>query len=175
MIVLEREERAEARGAHIYGCVEGHGSTCDANHPTAPLPDGSAAAAAMQNALARAGIAPASVDYVNAHGTGTVDNDVAEARALRKVFGASLPAVSSTKRFFGHTLGAAGAMEAIVCILALQKQRLPANLGFQRMDDKIGFVPVEHTCDGALRVIVTNSFGFGGNNCSLVICGRGDE
>jgi len=172
MLVLEREEAAVARGARIYGLVAGYGSTCDANHLTAPMPDGSAAANAMRRALEMAGIAPAAVDYVNAHGTGTVTNDLAEARALRAVFGSRPPAVSSTKRFFGHTLGAAGAMEAVVCVLAMQRQRFPANLGFRTMDAEVGFAPVAHTCDGTIRAIVTNSFGFGGNNCSLVICGR---
>jgi len=169
MVVLETEAHARARGARIRAHVAGHGSTCDAYHPTAPRPDGSGALAAMRAALDDAGLNPTDVGYVNAHGTGTVDNDLAEARALIRLFDGHPPPVSSTKRFFGHTLAAAGAIETVVCILALQRQRVPANLGLRRVDPAMGFEPIRHTSDGELSVAMTNSFGFGGNNCVLLI------
>jgi len=171
VLVLEREDHARSRGVPVQGYVAGYGSTCDAYHATAPRPDGSGAVAAMTRALRSAGLEPAAVDYVNAHGTGTLDNDLAEGRALRQLFADRLPAVSSTKRFFGHTLAAAGAIEAIVCILALQHRRVPANLGLRRVDPEIGFAPVAHTQDADLRIALTNSLGFGGSNCSIVLEG----
>jgi len=171
VLVLETEEHAVGRGARVHARILGHASTGDAYHATAPQPDGSGALAAMQGALDAAGLEPGAIDYVNAHGTGTRDNDLAEGRALRALFGAHVPAVSSTKRFFGHTLGAAGAIEAIVCILALERGRVPANLGLRRPDPEIGIVPAEHTREAELRIAMTNSLGFGGSNCTLVIQG----
>ncbi len=106
---------------------------------------------------------------MNAHGTGTIENDLAEGRALAKLFGPRLPPVSSTKRYFGHALAAAGAIEAIVCVLALERQRVPANLGLRRADPQLPFEPVAHTRAAELRIALSNSLGFGGNNCSLVI------
>jgi len=169
IVVLETEAHARARGARIHAYVAGHGSTCDAYHATAPRPDGSRALAAMRSALDDAGMNPTDVDYVNAHGTGTVDNDLAEARALMQLFDGHPPPVSSTKRFFGHTLAAAGAIETVVSILALHRQHVPANLGLRRVDPAMGFEPIGHTSDGELTVAMTNSFGFGGNNCSLLV------
>jgi 3-oxoacyl-(acyl-carrier-protein) synthase len=123
---------------------------------------------AMTRALDAAGLRPGDVQYVNAHGTGTLDNDVTEAKAIVQRFGAELPRVSSTKRFFGHTLAAAGAMEAMVCVMALERQRVPVNLGLRRADPEIGFVPVQETTGAALDAVMSNSMGFGGNNCALV-------
>ena len=116
--------------------------SCDAYHATAPHPQGAGATAAMQSALRRAGLEPAAIDYVNAHGTGTRDNDVAEAIALKTVFHNRVPPFSSTKRIFGHALAASGAMEAVVCVEALRRQELPPNPGFSKCDPAIGLEPV---------------------------------
>jgi 3-oxoacyl-(acyl-carrier-protein) synthase len=168
MLVLETEAHARARGARIHAVVAGYGSTCDAHHASAPAADGSGMLRAMQRALEAAGLTPADVDYINAHGTGTVDNDLAEGRAITALFGDTVPLVSSTKRFFGHTLAAAGAIEAIVSILALKHQRVPPNIGLNEVDPSVGFMPVMRARDAALEGVMSNSLGFGGNNCSLV-------
>jgi len=175
VFVLEKRETAVARGAHILGYIAGAGSTCDAHHATGPVPDGSGILQAMSLALHAAGMSPSDVDYINAHGTGTLDNDVSEAKAIMRLFDGNPPLVSSTKRFFGHTLAAAGAIEAAVCVLALNHQHAPANLGLRRADPEIGFTPVEQMRQAQLRVAMSNSMGFGGVNCSLIICGPQEE
>jgi 3-oxoacyl-(acyl-carrier-protein) synthase len=121
VLVLETLERARARGARARAVLAGCGNSCDAHHVSAPQPEGKGLQEAMRQALEHAQLPPSAVDYVNAHGTGTGDNDPAEARAICAVFGERLPAVSSTKRFFGHTLAAAGAIEAIVSIMAIER------------------------------------------------------
>jgi 3-oxoacyl-(acyl-carrier-protein) synthase len=123
----------------------------------------------MQGALRRAGLDAAKIDYVNAHGTGTRDNDLAESKALKTVFGGSVPAFSSTKRFFGHALAASGAMEAVVCVEALRRQLLPPNPGFAQTDEAIGLQPVTALRAAPLTHVMSNSFGFGGNNAVLII------
>ncbi len=168
VLVLEAEETARKRGATILARLSGWGSSCDAHHPTAPDPDGAGAAAAMRSSLARAGLEPAAIDYVNAHGTGTRDNDVSEARALKSVFGGRVPPTSSTKRFFGHALGASGALEAVVCLEALRRQLMPPNLGFKSLDPAIGIEPVTRIESASLKHVMSNSFGFGGNNGVLI-------
>jgi 3-oxoacyl-(acyl-carrier-protein) synthase len=173
MLVLEREAQARERGARIRAFIAGRGATCDAHHGTAPDPEGAGIYHAMRRALAAAGLAPAEVGYVNAHGTGTIDNDVTESRAIRRLFGGSPPPVSSTKRVFGHTLAAAGAIEAAVCILALERQRIPGNPGLRRVDPEVGFPPVRETRAASLRAALSNSMGFGGNNCALLFA-RGE-
>jgi len=169
VVILESESHARSRGARIRAFVAGCGSTCDAFHTTAPKPDGSGALGAMRRALASAGMSPGDIDYVNAHGTGTVENDAAEALALRALFGDRMPHVSSTKRFFGHTLAAAGAIEAIVCVLAMESGIAPSNLGLRRPDPKLGLVPVAHGAKATLKAAISNSLGFGGANASLVL------
>jgi 3-oxoacyl-(acyl-carrier-protein) synthase len=171
VLVLETEEHARRRGAPILARLTGWGASCDAHHATAPHPEGVGAAAAMQAALQRAGLEPAAIGYVNAHGTGTRDNDLAEVKALRTVFGEQLPPVSSTKRFFGHTLAASGAIEALVCVEALRRQRMPPNLGFQTLDPAIGLEPITTMQPAALTHVMSNSFGFAGNNAVLVFSG----
>jgi len=114
VLILEAEEIARQRGATILARLSGWGASCDAHHVTAPHPEGAGAVAAMDSALRRARLDPRAIDYVNAHGTGTRDNDVAEATALKKLFSEHVPPFSSTKRFFGHTLAASGAIEAVV-------------------------------------------------------------
>jgi 3-oxoacyl-(acyl-carrier-protein) synthase len=174
VLVLEPEASARARQAPILAYLAGRGNTCDAYHATRPAPDGSGIYRAMILALADAGLQPAEVNYVNAHGTGTGDNDLAESRALTRLFGDRPPPISSTKRFFGHTLAAAGAIEAAVCVLALQHQRLPVNLGLTQPDPEIAFQPVTEPVNADLRAVLSNSLGFGGACSSLVIC-RGDS
>ncbi len=168
MLILESEENAQRRGAKILARLTGWGASCDAHHATAPHPEGAGAAAAMQGALRRAGLDGTKIDYVNAHGTGTRDNDLAESKALKTVFGAGVPPFSSTKRFFGHALAASGAMEAVVCIEALRRQLLPPNPGFAQTDPTVGLQPVATLRPAPLTHVMSNSFGFGGNNAVLI-------
>ena len=168
VLVLEAEAPARRRGAKILARLSGWGASCDAHHATAPHPEGAGAAAAMRAALGRAGLESSAIDYVNAHGTGTRDNDLAEAKALKAVFGGRLPPVSSTKRFFGHALAASGAMEAVVCVQALRHQEIPPNPGFATPDPAIGLEPVLRMRPAPLRHVMSNSFGFGGNNAVLI-------
>jgi len=168
MLVIESEESAQKRGATILARLVGWGASCDAHHATAPHPEGAGALAAMQSALRRANLDAAAIDYVNAHGTGTRDNDLAEAKALKKLFGATVPPFSSTKRFFGHALAASGAIEAVLCVEALRRQELPPNPGFATPDAAIGLEPVTALRPSALTNVMSNSLGFGGNNAALI-------
>jgi 3-oxoacyl-(acyl-carrier-protein) synthase len=169
-LLLESEERARKRGARILGYVAGWGCTADAYHITAPHPEGLGAIAAMRAALEDAGLSPKDVDYVNAHGTATPANDRAESFALGTVFGGEVPLTSSTKGATGHTLGAAGAIEAVYCVLALQAGFAPASIGLTEPDPelRVRHVPAGGV-EGPLKVALSNSFGFGGNNTALVI------
>ena len=173
MLVLEAEETARARGARILARLTGWGASCDAWHATAPHPEGRGAFAAMQKALERAGLQPADIDFVCAHGTGTPDNDAMEAKALRRFWGDRLPPVASLKRFFGHTLAASGAIKAVVCVQALLEQHIPANPGFEQPDPALGLEPVRQFQPCNLSHLLSNSFGFGGNNVVLVLS-KGD-
>ena len=123
---------------------------------------------AMQGALRRANLEPSAIGYVNAHGTGTRDNDLAEAIAMKAVFHNRVPPFSSTKRVFGHALAASGAMEAVVCVEALRRQELPPNPGFTKCDPTIGLEPVAENRHAPLNHVMSNSFGFGGNNGVLI-------
>ena len=168
VLVLESEATALARGAGVLARLSGWGASCDASHATAPHPEGDGAFAAMRLALERSGLPPGRVDYVSAHGTGTADNDAVEAKALRRLFGEQVPPFSSVQRFFGHTLAASGAIKAVVCIQALQAQAVPASLGCDTPDPTIGLEPVREFRKQRLEHILSNSFGFGGNNVTLV-------
>jgi len=168
VLVLESEEHAQARGARVRAWLAGRGNTCDAYHVSAPQPEGRGLGQAMRLAIEGAGLAPAAVDYINAHGTGTADNDPAEAKAICALFGEAPPAVSSTKRFFGHTLAAAGAIEAIVAVLALERQAIPPNLGLRTVDPKIPLTPVTELRPAKLDVAMSTSLGFGGNNSAVL-------
>ncbi|HEY3861694.1 MAG TPA: beta-ketoacyl-[acyl-carrier-protein] synthase family protein [Verrucomicrobiae bacterium] len=168
VLVLESEEFARRRGAAILARLGGWGASCDAYHATAPHPEGAGAADAMRAALGRAGLEPGAIDYINAHGTGTRDNDLAEAKALKTVFGPGVPPVSSTKGFFGHALAASGAIEAVVCVQALRFQEIPPNPGFAKVDPAIGLEPRTEWRPARLRHVLSNSFGFGGNNAALI-------
>lgn len=172
VLLLEEWGRAQSRGAPIYAELLGYGLTNDAHHMTAPRPDGAQAARAMRLALVDAGIAPGLIGYVNAHGSSTPLNDTTETRAIKDVFGddAARLAVSSTKGYYGHALGASGAIEAAICSLALAREWLPPNLNLRTPDP---------TCDlsyldgvgqpSAVEYVLSNSFGFGGVNASLVL------
>ncbi|NLE67481.1 MAG: hypothetical protein GX608_08685 [Lentisphaerae bacterium] len=168
-LVLESASSARSRGARIFAFIRGWAATCDAFQPAAPDPEGRGAARAMRNALAAAGLDAGEIDYVNAHGTGTRDNDLAEARAMLAVFQAAVPPFSSTKGFFGHALAASGAIEAAICALALNDGRAPPNPGFKTIDPSIGLAPLTEPMSGPLNHVMTNSFGFGGNNVSLIL------
>jgi 3-oxoacyl-[acyl-carrier-protein] synthase II len=169
VLVLETEAHALARGARVRAWLAGRGNTCDAHHVSAPQPEGRGLREAMRLALADAGLPPAAVDYINAHGTGTRDNDPAEAKAIQSLFGEALPAISSTKRFFGHTLAAAGAIEAIVSVLALERQAVPPTLGLRTADPQIVLAPVAEYRPARLDVAVSTSLGFGGNNSAVLL------
>jgi 3-oxoacyl-[acyl-carrier-protein] synthase II len=168
-LVLEEREAALRRGAPILAEVVGYGSTSDAHHVTAPHPEGDGAAAAMLAACSDAGVAPADVGYVNAHGTSTLPNDRIETLALRRVWAGATPPVSSTKSMTGHTLGAAGALEALACIQAMTAGVLPPTIN---LDDPDPACEADHVANLARHVDVelsmTNSFGFGGHNASLL-------
>jgi len=171
IVVLESLEHATARGARILGEVIGYGASADAFHITAPAPGGEGAMRCMQQALGDAGITPAEVGYINAHGTATQYNDASESEAIRKVFGAHADAlaVSSTKSMTGHTLGAAGGIEAVYTVLALDRRRLPPTINYEEPDPAcdLDYVP-NAARDTDARIALSNSFGFGGANACLV-------
>jgi 3-oxoacyl-[acyl-carrier-protein] synthase II len=167
-VVLEPYDRAASRGARIHGEVLGYGLTCDAHHITAPIDDGSGAVAAIEMALADAGIAAGAIGHVNAHGTSTPQNDAAEAAAIAKVFGAGAVPVTSTKGVTGHLIGAAGAVEAVVALLAAARGVVPPTANHRHTD-----LPVDVVA-GQPRTIevapaVSTSFAFGGHNAALVL------
>ena len=168
-LVLESLEHAQSHGAKILGEVVGYGSNCDAYHITAPDPTGQPAARAMQEAIVEAGITADQVGYINAHGTSTHANDASESLAIRKVFGEnSNVQVSSSKSMTGHLLGAAGAIEAVLTVDALQRQVLPPNVGLTEQDEECDINVVKTaTPDPTLEYAISNSLGFGGHNAVL--------
>ena len=171
ILLLEELEHAKARGARILAEVVGYGATCDAYHMTAPRPDGSGAAKAMEMALADGGAKPEDVDYINAHGTSTPLNDAGETAAVKTVFGdhAYKLAISSTKSMTGHMLGAAGAVEAVFCAMALHDGYLPATINYQVPDPACDLDVVPgHGRSADVRYAMSNSLGFGGHNGSLL-------
>ncbi len=172
VVILEEEERARQRGAPILGVLRGAGLSCDAAHPTAPHADGLGASQALRSALTDANLSADEVEYVNAHGTGTPQNDACEARALHSVFGersAQLP-VSSTKGLLGHLLGAAGAVEAVATVLALNGGFAPPTVGLENPDPECALDLIRGRArDLRFTIAASNSYGFGGNNCSLVL------
>ena len=171
-LVLEEEGFAKARGAHIFGEVAGFGSTADAHHITAPPPGANGAVRAMRIALADAGIGPEQVGYVNAHGTSTPANDAAETTALKTVFGdhARGVPISSTKSMTGHMLGAAGAVEAIICVLAMRDGVLPPTINQEVADPEcdLDYIPNQPR-KADVEYSLSNSMGFGGHNVALVM------
>jgi 3-oxoacyl-[acyl-carrier-protein] synthase II len=173
VLVLEELERAQARGAKIYAEVAGYGLSSDAKHVTEPDPTGENPARAMKNAFADAGTDPAEIDYINAHGTSTPLGDAAETRVIKLALGeenARKTPVSSTKGATGHCLGAAGAVEAIFSTLAIRDGKLPPTINYEVEDPAcdLDYIPNESR-DADVRVTVSNSFGFGGHNASIVL------
>ena len=167
-LVLESEESAQRRGVKAQAMLSGYGNACDAFHQTASSPDGEGAYRAMKEALELAELQPSEIDYINAHGTGTPNNDVSESHAMMRLFGQQVPPISSTKPFTGHTTSASGSIEAVFCILALQHGFLPANLNWsQPMED--GVVPVSQPTKKEIKHVLCNAFGFGGNDSSLLL------
>lgn len=167
-IVLESERSAMARGVNILGVLSGYANTCDAFHQTASSENGEGAYLAMSRAIDMAGLTPGDIDYINAHGTGTPNNDETELAAMFRIWDKNLPRFSSTKAFIGHTTSASGAIEAVICLLALKTGFIPRNLGWK---DPVreGAVPViENIVDADMENIIDNSFGFGGNDSSLI-------
>lgn len=171
VFILESAARAAARGAPILAEVAGYGAVTDCHHLTQPHPQGNAAAASMRAACAEAGIGPSDIDYINAHGTGTPLNDSAEAAAIGAWAGDQAPRipVSSTKAGIGHLLGAAGAVEAAVCLMSLQGQWLPPMTSLQSPDAACRFPLVRRPTEARLDYALTNSFGFGGANATLIL------
>jgi len=169
-LVLEDWDRAVARGATIYAEIAGGASTADAHHITAPAPDGSGAVACMELALADAGITAGDVGHINAHGTSTPLNDLAEARAINKVFGEPGPLVTSTKGVTGHGLGAAGAIEAVAAVLTIHNATIPPTAGYEEPDPEINLRIVHgEPLAWEPSAVLSNSFGFGGHNGCLVL------
>lgn len=169
-LVLEDLEHARKRGANILGEIVGYGATSDAYHITSPDPTGAGAARAMELAIKEAGISPSEISYINAHGTATHANDEGESKAINQVFGSdSNVRVSSTKGMTGHLLGAAGAIEAVLTVAALQKGQLPLNIGCFNQDPKcsVNLVTAENSDASNARYAISNSFGFGGHNAVL--------
>ena len=171
MLVLEEYERAKQRGARIYCELAGFGMSADAHHITAPCEDGEGAARCMVNAMRNGGVNPDEVDYINAHGTSTPLGDIAETIAVKRCFGehAGRLAVSSTKSMTGHLLGAAGGIEAVFSALAMQQQIAPPTINLDSQDPQCDLDYVPNTARKMkIKVALSNSFGFGGTNGSLV-------
>ena len=169
-LVLESEESARKRGAQIFGVLSGCGNACDAFHQTASSEDGEGSYLAMTQAIADAELSPSDIGYVNAHGTGTPNNDASESAALRRVFGEQLPPVSSTKSYTGHTTSASGSIEAVFCLLALKNGFLPYQSEFQNPDEQcITPVSGKKAPQADLRHVMCNAFGFGGNDSSIIL------
>ncbi|MBC1433446.1 beta-ketoacyl-ACP synthase II [Listeria welshimeri] len=171
IVILEEYEHAKARGAKIYAEIVGYGATGDAYHITAPAPNGEGAARAMKMAIDDAGLTPDNVDYINAHGTSTPYNDEYETQAIKTVFGehAKKLAISSTKSMTGHTLGASGGIEAIFALLTIRDNIIAPTIHLKNQDEvcDLDYVPNEAR-DAKVNVVMSNSFGFGGHNATLV-------
>jgi len=170
VLVLEELDHAKKRGAKIYCEIVGYGNTADANHMTAPAPEGEGAARCMQMALRNSGLNPSDITYINAHGTSTPQGDIAETQAIKTVFGehARKLAVSSTKGATGHMLGAAGAVEMAICAKAIETDIAPPTINYQVPDPEcdLDYIP-NTTRQMKVDAVISNSFGFGGHNASI--------
>ena len=172
-LVLESLEHAQARGAKVLGVIRGCGEKSDSFHRTRSNPSGEAIIRAMRNTIADAGLEPSAIGYVNAHGTSTPENDKMETLGLRAVFGDSAPPISSNKSMLGHTLSAAGAIEAVFSLLTIRNQLLPPTINHEEPDPAITLDVVPNTARAAkVTHVLSNSFGFGGQNVCLVISGE---
>ena len=172
VLVLESLEHAEARGAHIYAELAGYGSTSDAHHITTPAPGGAGAIRSMRLALNDAEVNVEDVDYINAHGTGTGPNDQSETEAIKSLFGghAEKLAISSTKSMTGHLMGAAGAIEAIICALAIERDLIPPTINYGEPDPECDLDYVPNVArKQSVNVAMSNSLGFGGHNATIVL------
>jgi len=168
IVILEQEKMARKRGKMPKLFLKGYGLAADAYHLTAPRPDGSGLEQALKQALKEANILPKDVAFVNAHGTATKDNDLVEGKVLARVFGQKIKFLS-TKGFTGHTLGAAGGLEAVFTCLGLRENCVPASIGFENMDEEIGIAPVNQKTEISGNYAISTSLAFGGNNSALVI------
>lgn len=168
-LVIENEADALARGANILGYIGGYANACDAFHQTASSPDGEGAYLAMKGALDMSGLQPSEIDYINAHGTATPNNDASESASVTRLLGVcKLPAVSSTKAFTGHTTSASGGIEAAICVLAMNHGFIPANLRWEQTAEGL-ITPVTQTLHLPVHHVLCNAFGFGGNDSSLLL------
>jgi len=172
VLMLETEEHAKARGAKIYAELAGYSATCDAHHITTPHPEGAGLANCLQKAIEDAGVSPEEVDYINAHGTSTAYNDKFETMAIKKVFGdhAYKLAVSSTKSMTGHTLGAAGGIEAAIAAKVMQTGQIPPTINYEEQDPEcdLNYVPNTAQSIESPRAVISDNLGFGGHNAALV-------
>lgn len=168
-IVLESEKEAKKYNKEIFCEISGYANANDAYHQTASSPDGFGPYLSMKEALDMSGLQPSEIDYINAHGTGTDNNDLTEGLAIQRIFGKDIPPVSSTKPYTGHTLAAAGVVETIFSILAIREQLLFPNLNFTQKIEELSFEPVKELEQAGIHHVITNSFGFGGNDSSLVL------
>lgn len=178
VLVLEELEHAKKRGAHIYCEMVGYGVSCDAYHMTAPAPEGIGGAKAMVNAIKDASIDVSQIDYINAHGTSTLMNDQLETSAIKKAFGkhAQELCVSSTKGNTGHCLGAAGGIEGVICVKALEENYVPATINYQIFDEKCDLdIVANNGRKQELHYVMSNSLGFGGHNASIIFKEYGEE
>ncbi|MBV9948114.1 MAG: beta-ketoacyl-[acyl-carrier-protein] synthase family protein [Myxococcales bacterium] len=174
LLVLESEAHAARRGARPQAEIGGYGLSCDAYHITRPHPDATGSVAAMRGAIARSGLAPGDVDFVNAHGTGTKHNDTAESKVMREVFGDRRVPISSMKSMLGHCMGAASALEAIGCIFTLETGRYPPTIGYQTPDPECDVDVVANvTRSGKADVVLNNSLAFGGYNAVVLLARPG--
>lgn len=175
ILVLEELEYARARGAHIYAELTGYGASADAYHLTAPAPDGNGARRAMIAALGRAHLNASDIGYINAHGTSTELGDAAETGAIKAVFGADVPPVSSTKSMTGHLLGGAAALEAVFCVQAIVTDTLPPTINYTTPDPACDLDYVPNVArEARVNAVLSNSFGFGGHNASVIFSRLGD-
>jgi len=167
-LVLESDKIVKQKNKKVLAYVSGYGNANDAFHQTASSENGDGATLAMQKAFKVAQLLPEQIDYINAHGTATPNNDLSESRAIQRVFGKKIPDLSSTKAFTGHTLAAAAAIEAVYAVLALQHDKVFPNLNFKTAIEEIGIVPITSVKEKQIQHVLSNSFGFGGN-CSTLI------
>ncbi len=168
-LVLESEELVKESGKKVLAELTGYGNSCEAFHQTASTPEGKGAYSAMKEAMDRSGLKIEQIDYINAHGTGTDNNDLSEGRAIEKLFGINPPKVSSTKSYTGHTTSAAGGVEAVISILSIQNNMIFPNLNFKDQMKDLNFKPVTELLENVkVDHVLSNSFGFGGNNSALI-------
>ena len=169
-LVLEAAATAEKRGVKPIGKITGYFNACDAYHQTASSPDGEGAYLAMKGAIQDAGLRLEDIDYINAHGTGTPNNDLTEGIAVMRLFGEQMPPIASIKAYTGHTTSAAGSLEAVISLLALEHNFYPVNMNFSNRIEEHHFTPVtDPTSTRPIHHILSNSFGFGGNNSAIVL------